>query len=127
MKKAERKPLPQYAAVEQPLGCDPPIVHCPICGEAMFTEGECSPCAHLAFVYIGELGEFEYQSKDFGKRVQKVALDEVSLKDVSTILKKAGYDNKLLALEVTYGGMMCGPAWFTDVFGFDYGTLVGSQ
>jgi len=42
---------------------------------------------------------------------------------VAEALALAGFDNKLLALEVTYGGMGCGPMWFTDVFGFDYGTL----
>jgi len=27
-------------------------------------------------------------------------------------LQKAGYDNFLLALEIMYGGMACGPIWF---------------
>ena len=35
----------------------------------------------------------------------------------------AGYGNGLLALEITYGGMACGPVWYTDVYGFDFGML----
>jgi hypothetical protein len=81
----------------------------------------------LAFVYVGELGEFEYQSKDFETRVAKVDLDEVALKDVPKILEKVGYDNKFLALEVTYGGPTCGPAWFTEIYGFDFGTLASQH
>ena len=36
----------------------------------------------------------------------------------------AGYGNGLLALEITYGGMACGPVWYRDVYGFDYETVV---
>ena len=35
----------------------------------------------------------------------------------------AGYGNGLLALEITYGGMACGPVWYTDVYGFNFGVL----
>ena len=66
-------PLPQYAAVEQPFGCKQQIVHCPICGSSTIKESdsgyEVSPCHHLAFVYIGELGDFEYKSDNFEQRI----------------------------------------------------------
>ena len=39
------------------------------------------------------------------------------------LLERIGYGNKLLALEITYGGMACGPVWYTDVYGFDYETV----
>lgn len=39
------------------------------------------------------------------------------------LLENAGYGNRLLALEITYGGMACGPVWYTDVYGFDYDTV----
>ena len=39
------------------------------------------------------------------------------------LLERIGYGNKLLALEITHGGMACGPVWYTDVYGFDYGTV----
>ena len=33
----------------------------------------------------------------------------------------ARYGNGLLAREITCGGMACGPVWYTDVNGFDFG------
>jgi hypothetical protein len=128
---------PQYASIEQPFGCEPPLVHCPICGNKTSHENEINPCKHLAFVYVGELNEFIYQSEVFGNRFettltehQEIDEDEYSCIRLDTLqdcLKEAGYDNNLLALEITYGGMACGPVWFTDVYGFDYGTLADSE
>lgn len=132
-----KKSLPQFASVEQPFGIDPPIVHCPICGQATMdfsTEGgeddcaKCTPCEHLAFIFVGEAGEFEYQSEDFKKRLGIVGdeddEDETEDEDFQMMLVRAGYENKLLALEITYGGMSCtGPSWYTDIFGFDYGKM----
>ena len=128
---------PQYAAIEQPFGCEPPLVHCPICGNNTIQDNEINPCKHLAFVYVGELSEFIYQSKVFETRFestltvhQEIDEDEYScirLDNLQDCLKEAGYDNNLLALEITYGGMACGPIWFTDVYGFDYGTLAAER
>ena len=118
---------PQYAQIEQPFGCDPPLVHCPICGQATIEIGEeggrITPCLHLAFIYVGEVGDFEYASEDFRNRTDGIDEDELELDTFNKFLKQAGYDNKLLALEITYGGMAVGPVWYTDVFGFDYGTI----
>ena len=82
-----------------------------------------TPCDHLTFVFIGEVGEFVYQSNDFGRRFQTIKNRNVSLDTVERILKRLGYDNKMLAIEITFGGMACGPVWYTNIFGFDYGTL----
>jgi hypothetical protein len=121
------KSHPQYASVEQPFGCEPPTVHCPVCGNPSMVMGDeggqVSPCPHLAFIYVGEVGEFEYQSEDFGKRFATIDTEELSLEGFKDALENAGYDNKLLSIEITYGGMGSGPMWFTDVFGFDYGAL----
>lgn len=141
------KSLPQFASVEQPFGINPPIVYCPICGQASMefppegSEDECAhctPCEHLAFIFVGEVGEFEYQSEDFKKRLGIVDDEEADVEDENeddeeddeddedfqAMLVRAGYDNKLLALEITYGGMSCsGPSWYTDIFGFDYGMM----
>ncbi|MHB1018106.1 MAG: hypothetical protein ACYC2X_09515 [Coriobacteriia bacterium] len=115
----------QYASIEQPSGAEPPIVHCPICGHASVTMGEAggeiTPCAHMAFLFIGEIGEFGYQSEDFAKRFE--AIEEDSLEEVADVLSAAGYGNELLALEITYGGAAADPLYFTDVFGFDYSTI----
>jgi len=52
-----------------------------------------------------------------------VDTENLSFETFKKVLKAAGYKNELLALEITYGGMATGPAWYTDVFGFDYGIL----
>lgn len=121
-----------YASVEQPFGCDPPIVHCPICGQASLNVtdegGVVTPCPHLAFIHVGELGEYVFASEDFARRISELDDDELDEMDhVREVLAAAGFGKELLALEVTYGGMGCGPMWFTDVFGFDYGTLKGDR
>lgn len=116
---------PQYAKIAQPLGHEPPVVHCPVCGNPTITvvdeREEITPCAHLVFVFVGEVGVFEYQSEDFKGRCTRVDPDELSTDNFEAFLEAAGYDNGLLALEITYGGMGCGPVWYTDLFGFEFG------
>jgi hypothetical protein len=123
------KTLPQIAKVEQPFGIEPPTVHCPICGQAMIDDGDINPCNHLAFIHAGAgCDDFEYQSDDF--RSTDKAIDDdngVSYETIKDILVSAGYDNKMLAIEITYGGMSCGPVWYTDIYGFDYGSLAGDR
>ena len=119
---------PQYASVEQPFGCQPPKPHCPVCGKAVLQvddEGlaHADPCPHLAFIFVGEAGEFEYRSPAFEKRGKGRRLYDLDLVKLRKLLERIGYSNTLLALEVTYGGMACGPVWYTDVYGFDYGML----
>ena len=118
---------PQYAAVEQPLDSEPPKVHCPICGQQLIqVEGEVpqvNACKHLEFIYTGESGDFEYQSPAFKKRLGTMEPDQISLETLKDTLKKIGYGNTLLAIELTYGGMGCGPVWYTDVYAFDYASL----
>ena len=122
------KKLPQYAAVKQTFGCDPAVVHCPICGESAYrvdSQGkQRPPCHHLAFVYVGEVGEFVYQSMGFENKFRQVDINEVSFESFPALLEKAGYDNQMLAIEVAYGAMVDGKAhWYTDVYGYDYNTI----
>lgn len=121
----EESSKPQYAQIEQPFGCEPPIVHCPICGQATLDpDGDgATPCPHLAFIYVGAVNEYEYFSDDYEQRIIDLDDEDVDFDNFSEFLGKAGYGNNLLALEITYGGMGCGPVWFTDIYGFDYGTL----
>ena len=121
----EKKSTPQYASVEQPFGCSPPIVHCPICGQAMLDPngGGLTECPHLAFSYVCEIGGFEYISDQIEQRTKVTTESEVSFETFKRRLKKAGYGNQLLVLEITYGGMACGPTWSMVAYGFDYGTL----
>jgi len=110
------------------------MVHCPICGKPPFAVAgpgatwELDPCAHVAFIFASEVGEFIYQSPACEQRCEAAlaAMDDADESDapyLERILDGANYDNKLLAIEITYGGMACGPVWATDVYGFDYATL----
>ena len=83
------------------------------------------PCPHLAFLFVGEVGEFEYRSPAFQKRAIGRCLNDLDLVKLRKLLERIGYGNKLLALEITHGGMACGPVWYTDVYGFDYETVEG--
>lgn len=114
---------PQYAAIEQPFGCEPVVLHCPICGTRTAEFGGVNPCPHLAFVYASEEQEFVYESDDFVRRRERLSAHQVQLQDVRALLAAAGYGNRLLAIEITYGGMACGPVWYTDVVGFDFDML----
>ncbi len=120
---------PQYASVELPVGCATPRPHCPICGYALRIVGEASianvdACRHLAFVFIGETAEFGYRYADFQKREARRRTSQLDLSRLRGVLERIGYGNKLRALEITYGGGACGPVWYSDVYGFDYETVV---
>ena len=60
-------------------------------------------CPHLAFVYIGYVGDFEYQSGVFQGKWQdvNVGVEEFKFDNFNQYLQQAGYDNKLLAPVVT--------------------------
>ena len=123
---------PQFASVEQPFGCDPPRPHCPLCGKAVLRVDDggfahTDPCPHLAFLFVGEVGEFEYRSAAFEERAKGRRLHDLDLVKLRKLLERIGYANQLLALEITHGGMACGPVWYTDVYGFDYGTMGDEQ
>ena len=120
---------PQYASVDLPVGCATPRPHCPICGHALLIVGEPSianvdACRHVAFIFRGETAEFVYRSADFQEREARRRTSQLNLSKLRGALERFGYGNKLLALEITYGGMACGPAWYSDVYGFDYETVV---
>ena len=116
---------PQYVTLEQPFGLDFSPVHCPICGQSTIDmeAGGTTPCSHLAFIYVGDAGDFEYKSEAFKEKWQSIDIEDLGFDNFSQCLQKAGYDDKLLAMEVSCGGMACGPVWFTNVYGFDYATM----
>jgi len=120
---------PQYARIRQPFGCEFPIVHCPICGKATTKAGEDGPdpdhrpCKHLAFIYVDVIGEFGCKSNDFENRIKDIDDLDLDSESFEEFLQRSGYGNNLLAIELTHGGMACGPVWYTDVFGFDYESL----
>ena len=119
--------VPQFAQVEQPLGHPPPVVHCPICGNAVTDPEGVDPCDHLAFMFYAD--DFGYMSEDFSGRLEKAEMKDVcfSLDGLKPLLGKLGYGNTMLAIESTYGGMARRPSWTTDVYGFDFGVPRGDD
>jgi hypothetical protein len=116
---------PQYAAIEYPYPLDEiPIVHCPICGNATYKVddggSEMTPCHHLAFIFVGSSGTFEYKSAEFAERSSDVEEDDLSFENFEEYLESLEYDNSMLVLEVTHGGIP--NVWYTDIYGFDYST-----
>ena len=118
----------QYAKIEQPFDAPRPIVHCPICGIATAEKSEdgyeVNSCKHLTFIFAGETvagetNEFIYMSEDF-KNKSEGNNNTGAINNLNEFLAKAGYGNELLALDITYSGMACGPVSFNDVYGFDF-------
>ena len=89
------KSIPQYAEVEQPFGIEPPLVHCPICGEAPLKENEIVSCKHLSFIFVGEVCEFEYKSDKFNEKISQINDDEISL--FTRLSKRIGIPNATLS------------------------------
>ncbi|WP_156785486.1 hypothetical protein [Picosynechococcus sp. PCC 7002] len=102
----------------------------PCCGQATFTitsdSHNMTPCDHLALIYVGSVGEYVYQSPTFQERTASLGVPDQPFKEFPQYLNQAGYDNQLLLLEITYGGMACGPIWYTDIYGYDY-SMIGKE
>jgi len=80
-----------------------------------------SSCQHLAFIFNIESSAFDHKSKDFEKRATGIDVDTLSDENLTAFLEFLEYDNKLLVLEVTHGGMGNGRVWYTEIYGFDFG------
>jgi len=122
---------PQYAAVEYFPLAEPPVIHCPICGQGTHQTHEdgssvMTPCPHLSFIFFSDQAIFAYKSIDFTERIQDQDLDDLSFENFEEFLEEIGYDNKMLAIEATSGGMADngGGSWRTDIYGFDYSTCI---
>jgi len=138
MESMNSRPEPQIAAITQPYGADPPVVHCPICGQAMLRvedgAAEVHPCEHLAFHLVWSEHEFTYRSEDFRRRFEaleaRVPVDEDLELDIfermpfKEMLREMGYGDAMLVLEISYGGRTHVPLWYTESWGFDFGTLM---
>lgn len=120
---------PHYVAIGQLMTCDPQDLFCPICGKRMIQAEEnlttVDPCPHIAFFYLPEYEAFEYQSEDFEERTKDLEFeyDEDDYIMFEEYLAAAGYGNSLLTLELTYGGVACGPVSITIVVGYDYESI----
>ena len=118
---------PQFASVEYPFPLEePPVVYCPVCGNPTFNLDDggnwiMNPCQHLAFIFNIESSAFDHKSKDFEKRATGIDVDTLSDENLKAFLEFLEYDNKLLVLEVTHGGIGNGQVWYTEIYGFDFG------
>lgn len=122
--------LPAQADLEMPFGALPPKVHCPICGQLavdMGVEMEHQPCEHLAFAYFMDYPSFLYRSEDFKQRFGEkfpTSLTEyeyaLDIKTLPSDLTEIGYDQTFFVMTMTFGGMACGPVWYSYVLGFDF-------
>jgi hypothetical protein len=115
---------PQYAIIERECGGDI-SAFCPICGKptakSSDEDPDYTPCEHLAFLYLGLISDFEYRSDDFKKRTEALDRKDLNFDNFQKYLEDAGYDNRLLALEISQSGIACGPIGFSEIYGFDYG------
>jgi len=119
--------LPQIARIEDKNGENAP--YCPVCGQPTikFIDNQqdinYKPCQHLVFIYVNEIDEFEYKSKDFKKRIKKLYsfADDDYFDLNEEVLSTMGYDDSLLVLEITVESMACGPTSSTMIFAFDFG------
>ena len=121
-KVAKKVPAPTnlpYAEIELEFGAEPPMIHCPFCGNSYYETDKA--CPHLVFIHMGAIGGFDFQRKDFEKKAESLSDEDQMVLSTKEQLQKMGYGASLIALEVTYGGMACGPVWYTDVYGFDAG------
>ncbi len=123
-----KKSRPQYASVEMPIGAGLAYIHCPVCGHPpplRTPDGrEPEACPHLVFIYHAAFAVFAYETPAFLKKRTELGLPELEEVEIRPFLERAGYDNRLLAIEVTYleiGGPMI---WQADVYGFDFGADV---
>ena len=118
---------PQWVSMETPTESPwLPSVHCPICGEmASLDEDErrTPACPHAAFLYVGQVKKLWYGSKEFKKRSKGEKLKGLGLTEFKDLLRRLGYDNRLLVIAVKYESYDTTteePKMVTDAYGFDW-------
>jgi hypothetical protein len=113
-------PEPRYVKVEQEFGVPPPEFHCPVCGRPAVETADdpAKACAHLVFFYSGLVNEFIYTRPDFDAKAKAYEEDD-EVDNLEDYLAKTELGAGFFALEIGYGGMACGPVWFSDIVGFD--------
>lgn len=112
--------LPAVANIELPFGQSQGIPHCPCCGARQFDdEWEATPCKHTAFFLLWETGDFIYATEKLEKAIDEPRPDDF-YENLEGYFAKLGYDDSLLIINETSGGMACGPVWSTTSIGFDF-------
>ena len=103
--------------IELPFGYDPPAVFCPACGNPLYTPDEMKPCKHVIYAWMSESG-FDYVKDDLQDYVEQ--LEENDAEDPLEELRKKIDQKHIVILSVNFGGMACGPVWYSAEVGIDF-------
>ena len=112
-------PFQHIACVEQRISCDTPTVFCPICGTCIVNNSneEVNTCNHLEFIFLKDTNEFVYQSRNCKNKFGNINMSSIDKSDFGAVLKLAGYNRQLFAIQITYGPELCA---FSNVYAFSY-------
>ena len=113
----------QMLEIDWGLGADAPKIFCPVCGELEDPENT-DYCTHVTFVYLPGYDEFDYVADSFTTVVDELRSthDAQSDEDDATVLallEKLPSTGTNFILQLSSGGMACGPTGFTAIYGFN--------
>jgi hypothetical protein len=102
-------------AVTMPFNAPPPSVFCPVCGtQVLSTDDEPTPCGHVVYIWHSDAG-LVHAGGGAGPRLQQLG-ERCKAEDAAATLKA----EHQFALDISYGGMACGPVWYQVQVGFDF-------
>ena len=101
-------------------------IPCPVCQHhaSILNEEEGSqqfkPCEHLVFVYLPEVGDYEYQLESWLKATESMDLEDYDSYEehFERLHKKSKFSQSLHIIENESGGMACGPGSFTEIYAY---------
>lgn len=111
--------------INWPFGAPSPTLHCPRTGKLVaqpddYVEQPASP--YVAFVYINEVGLFDYIRPDLEAKLNSAMQTMDEDEDTSTLellLSVMDAAHVPLVYAIHTSGMACGPSWTTVTFGFE--------
>ncbi len=111
-------------SIELPFGFNDPRLNCPACGASVFEarEGR-APCPHTLFSFFSEIGNFGFMAPQVKAIVDGLNELPEEERDIFNPVQElvANLNGKsAFCMEVTFGGMACGPVWTTAWVGFDF-------
>ena len=113
----------QILEIDWGLGGEAQKIFCPICG-ALEDPENADYCAHVNFVYLPGYDAFEYVAASFSTTIDKLrsayALQgDDDATSVSGLLENLPSTGTNFILQLSSGGMACGPTTFAAIYGFD--------
>jgi hypothetical protein len=102
-------------SLSMPFNAPPPAVFCPVCGmQILSTADEPTPCEHVVYIWHSDAG-LVHAGTGVGPRL-KLLGERCKAEDAAALLKA----EHQFALDISYGGMACGPVWYQVQIGFDF-------